>query len=191
MQTKKSSLLTTLACAALVTLMMIPACRDGSDDTDTSSNSGAPEAGPSTASLPAGLFLAAAPDGSVAVKQLKAQAQVGDEVTMRVVVGGEVNVFVPGRAIVKVIDTEMENLCLNPDDSCQTPWDYCCAPAEDLQRHRATVKVVDAQGMTLRADLKGAGEIAELKTLVVKGVVAEGSDRNNLVVNAQGIYVEN
>ncbi|KPK39827.1 MAG: hypothetical protein AMJ65_11115, partial [Phycisphaerae bacterium SG8_4] len=68
---------------------------------------------------------------------------------------------------------------------------YCCAVAEDLQQHRATVKVVDAQGETLRADLKGAGEIEELKTLVVKGMVAEGSDRNNLVVNAQGIYVEN
>ncbi len=102
-------------------------------------------------SLPAGLFLAAAPAEPVAVKQLKAQAQVGDEVIMRVVVGGEVNVFVPSRAIVKVIDTEMENLCLGPGDSCKTPWDYCCATADDLQ----------------------------------------GSDKKNLVVNAQGIYVEN
>ena len=185
MQSKKLSLLTTFVCAALAMSMMI-GC-DGSDDTDTSSNPG----GASTASLPAGLFLASAPAGPVTVQQLKTQAQVGDEVTMRVVVGGEVNVFVPGRAIMKVIDTEMENLCLNPDDSCKTPWDYCCATAEDLQRHRATVKVVDAQGKTLRADLKGTGEIEELKTMVVKGVVAQGSDRNNLVVNARGIYVEN
>jgi hypothetical protein len=135
---------------------------DGSDEADTSSNAG----GASTASLPVGLFLTAAPAESVAVRQLKAQAQEGDEVTMRVVVGGEVSVFVPGRAIMKVIDTEMENLCLKPGDSCKTPWDYCCATAE-------------------------AGEIKEMKTLVVKGVVAQGSDTKNLVVNAQGIYVEN
>ena len=189
MKNRKVFMWVTFACAALMMSLMI-GC-DGSDEADTSSNPGAPGAGTSTASLPAGLFLAAAPGESVAVKQLKAQAQVGDEVVMRVVVGGEVNVFVPGRAIVKVIDTEMENLCLKPGDSCKTPWDYCCATAEDLQQHRATVKVVDAQGKTLRADLKGAGEIEEMKTLVVKGVVAQGSDRNNLVVNAQGIYVEN
>ncbi len=185
MQSKKLSLLTTFVCAVLAMSMMI-GC-DGSDEADTSSNAG----GASTASLPAGLFLAAAPGEPVAVRQLKAQAKEGDEVIMHVVVGGEVNVFVPGRAIVKVIDTEMENLCLGPGDSCKTPWDYCCATADDLQRHRATVKVVDAQGNTLRADLKGAGEIEELKTLVVKGVVAQGSDKNHLVVYAQGIYVEN
>jgi len=189
MQRTRMTLLTTFVCAALAISMMI-GC-DGSDDADTSSNPGAPGAGASTASLPAGLFLAAAPAGPVAVKQLKAQAQEGDEVTMRVVVGGEVSVFVPGRAIMKVIDTEMENLCLKPGDSCKTPWDYCCATAEDLQQHRATVKVVDAQGKTIRVDLKGAGEIKEMKTLVVKGVVAQGSDTKNLVVNAQGIYVEN
>ena len=111
--------------------------------------------------------------------------------TMRVVVGGEVSVFVPGRAIMKVIDTEVENLCLKSGDSCKTPWDYCCATAEDLQQHRATVKVVDAQGKTLRVGLKGTGEIKEMKILVVKGIVAQGSDTKNLVVNAQGIYVEN
>ena len=185
MQSKKLTLPTTFVCAALAMSMMI-GC-DGSDEADPSSNTG----GEPTASLPAGLLLASAPAEPVAVKQLKAQAQAGDEVTMRVVVGGEVNVFVPGRAIMKVIDTEMDNLCLNPGDSCKTPWDYCCATAEDLQKHRATIKVVDAQGKTLRVDLKGAGEIKEMKTLVVKGVVAKGSDKNNLVVNAQGIYVEN
>ena len=185
MQRKKITLLTTFVCAALM-MSMMTGC-DGSDEADTSSNAG----GTSTASLPAGLFLAAAPAEPVAVQQLKAQAKEGDEVIMRVVVGGEVSVFVPGRAIMKVIDTEMENLCLKPGDSCKTPWDYCCATAEDLQRHRATVRVVDAQGKTLRVDLKGAGEIKEMKTLVVKGVVAQGSDKKNLVVNAQGIYVEN
>lgn len=184
MQSRKLLILTTFVCAALAASMMI-GC-DRSDEADTSSNAG----GASTASLPAGLFLAEAPTETVAVRQLKAQAQEGDEVTMRVVVGGEVSVFVPGRAIMKVIDNEMENLCLKPGDSCKTPWDYCCASKEDLQQHRATVKVVDAQGKTLRVDLKGAGGIKELKTLVVKGVVAQGSDTKNLVVNAQGIYVE-
>lgn len=178
MENRKMSLWVTIVCAALM-MSMMTGC-DGSDETETT-----------TASLPAGLFLASAPAEPVAVKQLKAQAQVGDEVTMRVVVGGEVSVFVPGRAIMKVVDAEIKNLCLGLGDSCKTPWDYCCETTDNLKLHRATIKVVDAQGKTIRADLKGAGQVKELKTLIIKGVVAQGSDENNLVVNAQGIYVEN
>jgi len=185
MKNKKASLRVMFVLAALAISTMI-GCNK-SDDTEQASDPG----GASTASFPAGLFLAAAPDEPVAVKQVKAQAREGDEVVVRVVVGGEVNVFVEGRAIVKVIDTEMKNLCLSADDNCRTPWDYCCSTAEELQPHRATVRVVDAVGETLKIGLKGAGPIEELKTLVIKGVVARGSDEKNLVINAQGIYAEN
>ena len=182
---KKTSLWVTFVLAALAASTMIGCGK--SDDTEEAAGSG----DASTASLPAGLFLAAAPGGQVAVKQVKAQAREGDEVVVRAVVGGEVNVFVDGRAIVKVIDAEMKNLCLSQDDSCKTPWDYCCSTTEELQPHRATVRVVDAVGETLKVGLKGAGPIEELKTLVIKGVVARGSDEKNLVINAQGIYAEN
>jgi hypothetical protein len=60
-----------------------------------------------------------------------------------------------------------------------------------LQPHRATIKVVDAEGKTLKVGLKSAGHIEEMKTLVVKGIVAEGSDQKNLIIEAKGIYVEN
>ena len=182
---KKTSLGTLLVLAALA-ISTILGCGK-SDDGEKPSGAG----GTSTASLPANLFLATAPGQPVAVKQVKAQAQEGDDVIVRVAVGGEVNVFVDGRAIVKVIDTEMKNLCLSPDDSCKTPWDYCCSTTDELQPHRATVRVVDAEGKTLKVGLKGARQIEELKTLVVKGVVAKGSDGKNLVIDAKGIYVEN
>lgn len=178
MRNRKVSLWVTFACAALA-MSMMTGC-DGSDDTEAS-----------TASLPAGLFLTAAPAGPVTIQQLKTQVKAGDEVTMRVVVGGEVSVFVPGRAVMKVVDAEIKNLCLGMGDSCKTPWDYCCETTDNLKRHRATIKVVDAQGNTIKADLKGAGQVKELTTMVIKGVVAQGSDKNNFVVNAQGIYVEN
>jgi antitoxin (DNA-binding transcriptional repressor) of toxin-antitoxin stability system len=184
MSIKKTSSLVMFVFVALAISTMI-GC-DKSDDAERTSG-----ADTATASLPAGLFLAAAPDSPVPVKQVKAQAKEGDEVVVRVVAGGEVNVFVDGRAIAKVVDAEMENLCLSPDDNCRTPWDYCCAASEELQPHRATVRVVDAEGKTIKVGLKGAGQIEELKTLIVKGVVAKGSDRNNLVIDARGIYVEN
>ena len=142
------------------------------------------------ASLPIGFFLTASPGDPVAVQQLKTEAKPGDEAIVRVVVGGEKKVFVEDRAVVKVIDASVENPCLAPGDACRTPWDYCCTPADELQAHRATIKVTDEQDKTLKLCLKGQGEIEELKTLVVKGVVAAGSDNRNLIINAQCIFQE-
>ncbi len=185
MKTKKTVFGLTCIWAALFSISMIIGC-DGSDDTSQATGAG----GSVKASLPVGFFLTAAPGKPVAVQQLKGAVQPGDEAIVRVVVGGEKNVFVEDRAIVKVIDASVENPCLAPDDSCQTPWDYCCTPAEELQAHRATVKVTDAQDKTLKLGLKGQGQIKELTTLVVKGIVAAGSDDRNLIINAQCIFQE-
>ena len=181
MKTKKTVFRLMCIWVAL-SISMIIGC-DGTDDADQS-------AGVVKASLPLGFFVTAAPGKPVAVQQLKAQAQEGDEAIVRVVVGGEKHVFVEDRAIVKVIDASIENPCLAPGDACQTPWDYCCTPAEELLLHRATVKVTDDQDKTLKLCLKGQGDIEELKTLVVKGVVAMGSDDRNLVINARCIFQE-
>ena len=141
------------------------------------------------ASLPVGFFVKTSPGNPVPVQQLKAEAQPGDEAIVRVVVGGDKNVFVEDRAIVKVVDASVENPCLAKDDDCPTPWDYCCS-REELPPHRATIKVTDDQDQTLRLCLKGQGEIEELKTLVVKGVVAAGSDDKNLIIAAHCIFPE-
>jgi hypothetical protein len=112
---KKALLWVTFVLAALAESTMVDCGR--SDDTKEATGSG----GASAASLPVNLFLTAAPGDLVTIKRVKEQARVGDEVVVRVVVGGEMKVFVDGRAIVKVIDTEMKNLCLSPSKSCKTP----------------------------------------------------------------------
>ena len=181
MKTKKAVFSLMCVCVSLA-LFMIIGC-DGSDD-----------AGPSApvvqASLPIGFFLTTSPGEPVAVQQLKKEAQAGDEAIVRVVVGGEKKVFVKDRAIVQVIDASVKNKCLAPGDPCPTPWDYCCATPEELQLHRATIKVTDDQDNTLKLCLKGQGEIEELRTLVIKGVVAAGSNDKNLIINAQCIFRE-
>ncbi len=75
MSIKKTSLLVMLAFVALAISTMIGCGR--SDDAEQTSG-----ADTATASLPAGLFLAAAPDSPVPVKQVKAQAKEGDEVVL-------------------------------------------------------------------------------------------------------------
>ena len=157
----------------------------GSDEADPGA------ATPVAASLPAGLFLTASPGEPIPIEEFRSSAQPDDEVIVRVVVGGEVEVFVANRALVKVIDAGIENPCLVEGHDCPTPWDYCCTPADEKQPHRAAVKIVDASGKTLPVDLKSSGHFKELDILVIKGVVAPGSDENNLVINASGIFVEN
>lgn len=171
-----------IVCTTL-TLLALVGC-DGSDELGQS-------AGLVTASLPTGFFVSVSPGDPVPVQQLKAEAQAGDEAIVRVVVGGDKDVFVEDRAIVKVVDASVENPCLVDDDHCLTPWDYCCTPAAELQAHRATVKVTDDLDKTLRLCLKGQGALKELQTLVVKGVVAAGSDQKNLIIDAHCVFPEN
>jgi len=152
-----------------------------------------PDTENATIALPAGLILSAAPAGApTTVSEIKANTQVGDEVIVRVVAGGSTeSVFMHDRAVVKVVDAALDNPCLADDDHCPTPWDYCCTPNDQLLPQQATIKVVDAQNKTLGVSLKVPGRIEELKTLVVRGVVAPDSNENNLVINAHGIFVEN
>ena len=181
MLNKKISLLGMLVIVVFTITTMI-GC-GGSDEAE-------PVTPETTAALPAGLFLTASPGEPMPIQEFRSSAQPDDEVIVRVVVGGEVDVFVEDRALVKVIDAGIENPCLVPGHGCPTPWDYCCTPPNELQPHRVAVKIVDANGKTLPIDLKKAGHFKELDTLVIKGVVAAGSDENNLVINAQGIFVE-
>ncbi|MCP4707827.1 MAG: hypothetical protein GY869_04315 [Planctomycetes bacterium] len=183
MVNRKLSLLGLLVIVVFTITTMV-GCGGGSEEADTAT----PVSG--AASLPAGLLLTASPGEATPIEQCRASVKPDDEVIVRVVVGGEVDVFVEDRALVKVIDAGIENPCLVPGHDCPTPWDYCCTPVDQLMPHRAAIKIVDANGKTLPVDLKKSGHFKEMDTLVIKGLVATGSDENNLVINAQGIFVE-
>ena len=139
-------------------------------------------------SLPDGIILAAAPEGVQPIDKLKADAEEGDEVVVRVIVGGRMEPIVAGRASAIVIDAKVGNACLAEDDHCTTPWDYCCTPKEEMDPNTATIQVVDGDGRVIAADLTQHFE--SLSTLVVKGTVGPRPDAQVLTINATGIYVE-
>lgn len=169
-----------------VAALALAGCSGGSDEPRAERPAEAPA---NPAALPAGLFLAAAPEGEQPVSKLKTATDVGDAVVMRVVVGGRAKPFVPGRAIFTVVDHATTNPCTRDDDHCRTPWDYCCTPAEQLTPDLATVQLADANGKVLLVDLEAAGKIKPLDTIVVSGVVAAKPDARTMVVNATGIHV--
>ena len=52
------------------------------------------------------------------------------------------------------------------------------------------MQVVDDAGKPLKTGLKGLGGMKELSALTVTGKIAEGSNMENMLVNATGIFVQ-
>jgi hypothetical protein len=150
-----------------------------------------PTEGTGTSSaLPETLFLAQAPVGIQSISQLKEDVKAGDEVVVKAVVGGRKNAFVANRAVMTVVDATLGNLCVEEDDHCKTPWDYCCASPEELFPAMATVQINGADTTPLKVDLSSIPQLAPLNTLVIKGTVGPRPDKSTLVINATGIFVE-
>ncbi|MCK6480603.1 MAG: hypothetical protein L6R43_10770 [Planctomycetes bacterium] len=183
----------TLACLLAAVALLSSACGDTAPvSAPAAGGAAAGGAAPAAAdALPAALFLAAKPEGAVPVGDLKKSAKEGETVVIRGRVGGSKSPFVAGRAVMTLADPKLVPCSeMSMEDSCALPWDYCCEDRGVLTAHTATVEVDGADGRPLRADLKGAGGIAELKTVTVVGTVGPRPDPAVLVVRATGIFVE-
>lgn len=169
-----------LIALSILSLMCLPGCSK-SDDSAADSTS-------TNDTLPQTLFLAQAPTGIQAISQLKADVKAGDEVVVKAVVGGRKTAFVANRAVMTVVDAALHNKCLAEDDHCPTPWDYCCAPPEELSPELATVQITGTGTSPLKVDLSSIPQLKPLNTLIIKGTVAPRADTSTLVINASGIY---
>ncbi len=161
-------------------------CLHGCSKSDDSNG----EAAITNDTLPETLFLAQVPTGIQSISKLKEGVKAGDEVVIKAIVGGRKNAFVANRAVMTVVDATLFNKCLAEDDHCVTPWDYCCAPAEDLSPAMATVQITGTGTSALRVDLSLVNQLKPLNTLVIKGTVGPRPDESTLVINATGIFVE-
>ena len=163
----------------LSTLCLVSlSCRDSNDPQPQGS-----------ARLPDSLFLTAAPDDIQTVSSLKEKASEGDDVVIKVVVGGRKKLFVNDRAVMTVIDATLDNPCTVEDDHCPTPWDYCCTPPEELLPNIASVQILGDDNRPLAVDLSTVEKLKPLTTLVIQGTVGPRSDQNILVIHADGIFV--
>lgn len=104
---------------------------------------------------------------------------------------GRKDPFVAGRAMLVLGDPAKLTSCDIKDCSeCPTPWDVCCDDPDDIKNFTATVQVLDADGKLIKQGLKGNHGIKELSQLIVTGTVAEGSNADNLLINATGIFIK-
>lgn len=167
---------------AMICILALGACSDKKETTQT------PPSGDDGLTA---VILKEAPQSPKAIYDVRKSAKPGETITIAGKVMGRKDPFVEGRAIMILGDPEHITSCdLIPGDSCKTPWDVCCDDPDIIKESTVTVQVVDADGKLLKSGFKGVAGIKELSELIVTGVVAEGSNKDNLLLNASGIYVK-
>jgi hypothetical protein len=139
----------------------------------------------SKARLPAALALPGEPAGARSVKEVVAQAKSGDEV----VVAGRVGVEGSDRAYFTLVDSSLQACSETAmNDPCETPWDFCCSPPDELSKLSALIEFRDGAGL-YSGNVLGFAGLEHLKGVVVKGK-ADKDASGNLTVVASGIFVK-
>jgi hypothetical protein len=174
-----------LAISALVLLIGLNGCGEG----EKAAPAAAPPPAVAGPTLPPGTVLTQAPADAKDVSVLKKEAKEGDEVVIRGQVGGDKAPIVNMRAIMSIVDMKLPACNLKPGDDCATPWDFCCETAESLKANSATIQFTGDNGRPLMTDLRTVNGLGCLSVVVVKGKVMK-REKDNLIINASGIYVE-
>lgn len=139
----------------------------------------------------ASIMLQSEPANALSIAEIRKSVKAGKTITLSGKVIGNRAPFVEGRAMVVLGDsTKLTSCDLRPGDACTTPWDVCCDEPDDIRNFTATIQVIDADGKLIKQGLKGINGIKELSHLTVTGTIAEGSNADNLLVNATGIFVK-
>jgi hypothetical protein len=145
-------------------------------------NPGGAGATSKSGALPATLVLASEPAGAKPVKEVVATAVSGDTV----VAIGRVGIAGEERADFRLVDPSLKS-CIELADQCETPWDFCCSPAEEQRANSATVEFRDERGEPLSGSVLGLGGVKHLDTVTVKGRV-EKDQVGNVTIVATGLF---
>jgi len=171
------ALFTLLALALVFTLI---SCKKEEQATQSAS---------ATESLPAGLFVKAPPAGAVDVVVARKSAKDGERIVIKGWVGGQKEPLAVNRAIMTIADMGLPTCDKTPMDTCETPWDSCCQPPDEISAKRISVQVVGNDGRPLKTGLRGAGGVTPTKHVVVAGIAKMTPGSDSLVVEAQQLYV--
>jgi hypothetical protein len=149
----------------------------------------AASAQPAAESLPADLFATTQPAGAVDIVTARRSAKDGEPIVVMGRVGGQKEPVGANRAIVTLADLSLPTCDKATMKTCETPWDSCCEPKEEIAAKTISVRVVGADGKPIKTGLGAAG-IAPNKHLVVAGTARTGAaGGETLVVDANQIYV--
>ena len=136
------------------------------------------------------VFVNSPPPDALQINEARKDPTPGRQITLSGEIMGNKHPLVDNRAILTLGDPTVITPCnRRPDDLCKTPWDVCCDDKDDIKRSIATIQVLDARGKVLKQGFRGINGIKELTYLTITGTIAEGSNPDNLLVNATAIHV--
>ncbi|MFK7910477.1 MAG: hypothetical protein AB8F34_07730, partial [Akkermansiaceae bacterium] len=162
---------------ATIGMLTLSACSEKKETSETPP--------PSDGAEFASVMVSTAPENPKTIYSVRKVAKPGDTLTVKGKVMGAEKVLVDSRAIMVLGDSEIITSCDQiPGDACNTPWDVCCDDPDTIKESTLTVQVVDKDGKLLKSGFRGVSGIKELSELVVTGVVSEGSNKDNLMLNA-------
>jgi hypothetical protein len=145
---------------------------------------------PLSSSAALGAFFAS---GTIAdsrpVLAVRSDAKSGDEVVVR----GRAKDFVAGVAAFTIVDPTLIACSDEGDpmeDTCKTPWDYCCTPGSEVAAASATIEFRDASG-PIGISAEGFRGLAHLDKVVVRGKVERDSSGNMTVVASSFTFTPN
>lgn len=139
------------------------------------------------ATAPSNWLLASEPGGAQGVTDAKSSAIEGEQIVLRGRVGGRKAPLTEGSAVFTVMDLAIPHCGDNPNDACQTPWDYCCETPDTITANAATILVLGADGQPIPESPEAQG-VAPLDEVIVVGIVAPRASEQVLTVRATGIY---
>ena len=170
---------------AMLGLAMWTGCSKGDKSGGTAAK-GPPVNPPSAAG--AKFILASEPAGAKGVEEVREKAADKEDVVIVGRIGGSSKPFVDGLVAFEIMDLAGVPCNERPGDACETPWDYCCEPADELAANSATVQVMGADGALIKSGLSGVNGLKPLAVVTVAGIVSEAAD-GNVIVRAEGIHI--
>ena len=112
--------------------------------------------------------------GALAIAGARKSAPEGQEL----VLVGRVKDFVDGRAVFTLIDSALDPCNIDGDESCPTPWDYCCIESNVQVENTVTVELLGNNSRPLRTGVQGFHGLDHLDMVTVRGTPARDVSGN-------------
>jgi hypothetical protein len=129
--------------------------------------------------LPAGWAVGHGPDSTKTPAQIRATANVGDEVAVKGRIGGAENPIADGIAQFTLVGSEVEFKAESAN-----PWVYSDAAKETLAAAMCEIRFPDASGEALKVEMDGRRNMTAGAEVVIIGTVAK-NDADGLVIHAK------
>lgn len=157
-----------------------------STSSSTSSNTASNNENKATTSPLDKLIVSIEPTPTSNVIETKSKVKDGEEV----IVHGRVKDFVKGYAVFTIADTSMKACVDNPEESCPTPWDYCCNPKEKIQKSVATVQLTSDGTTPIKTEIEGFRGLQRLSSYVTVKGKAKRDEAGNLTIIASNLFIK-